>query len=335
MNGRKIYLDNVRFIMIFLVVFAHLLECMRGHYGHCKLYLIIYSFHMPVLIFISGYFAHFHFKKIFQLFFEYFLFQTLYILFDFYVLKTTKHLVFDYTIPKWILWYLFTLLFYVLCIPILKRAKHNFIRGFFFLTSIAICLICPLFIQSGYSYSLLRSTTFLPFFVLGFYLKDRPIVVSKKMKNFLKAVNIVLVMGSIFILVYSKNFTPQILYGSYSYKKANYTIWIKLLSLLIAWNWIFFFCFTIRINKEIPFLTKIGKNTLSIYLLHGFLLLYIKKMNWFSPYEFIHHISLFLLAIAIICTIGNRFVSTIFTNVFTVNNDIDKIQLKKKLPGIL
>ena len=52
--------DNLKGILIILVVFAHILE-QNSHYKSepilANLYSFIYSFHMPVFVFISGYFT--------------------------------------------------------------------------------------------------------------------------------------------------------------------------------------------------------------------------------------------------------------------------------------
>ena len=62
---KRIYkFDNLKAILIFLVVFGHFLELVEGHK---LLYLTIYSFHMPLFLFLSGYFARFDRKKIWNL----------------------------------------------------------------------------------------------------------------------------------------------------------------------------------------------------------------------------------------------------------------------------
>ena len=47
--------DNIKFFLIVLVIYAHLSNI------HCEvpssLYKIIYSFHMPLFVFVSGYFT--------------------------------------------------------------------------------------------------------------------------------------------------------------------------------------------------------------------------------------------------------------------------------------
>ena len=77
MQKQRLYgYDNVKFILIFLVVLGHLLEISNPFPGKDVLYKLIYSCHMPVFIFISGFFAKFHGNKIvFHLIYPYLLFQ--------------------------------------------------------------------------------------------------------------------------------------------------------------------------------------------------------------------------------------------------------------------
>lgn len=49
------YIDNIKFVLIFFVVFGHLIErYMEGNYILMGIYIFIYTFHMPLFIFISG-----------------------------------------------------------------------------------------------------------------------------------------------------------------------------------------------------------------------------------------------------------------------------------------
>ncbi|WP_426638635.1 acyltransferase family protein [Priestia aryabhattai] len=58
MAKRDAYFDNVKFILIVLVVFGHLLTPFINDEQWLRtLYIFIYTFHMPAFILISGYFA--------------------------------------------------------------------------------------------------------------------------------------------------------------------------------------------------------------------------------------------------------------------------------------
>ena len=97
-------MDNIKLFLIFCVVFGHMLELVDTGVW----YKIIYSFHMPAFIFVSGYFAQFNRKKIIGvLVYPYILFQCLYLLFDAVLIKQNLALLkIQFTTPYWLLWYL-------------------------------------------------------------------------------------------------------------------------------------------------------------------------------------------------------------------------------------
>ena len=55
-SERNYKMDNMKALMIYLVVFGHMLECFNGTI-RWWIYLTIYSFHMPVFAYITGYFS--------------------------------------------------------------------------------------------------------------------------------------------------------------------------------------------------------------------------------------------------------------------------------------
>ena len=54
---RDYFFDNLRFILILLVVVAHMISPLSKIHFITVLYRYIYFFHMPGMIFISGYFS--------------------------------------------------------------------------------------------------------------------------------------------------------------------------------------------------------------------------------------------------------------------------------------
>ena len=83
MKEREHSFDNAKAILIFMVVFGHLIEPLVLLDNRIKfIYMIIYSIHMPTFIFISGYFCKENsnrLKKSVNLFLIYFIFQIIYI----------------------------------------------------------------------------------------------------------------------------------------------------------------------------------------------------------------------------------------------------------------
>ena len=72
-------MDNMKALMIYLVVFGHMLECFNGTI-RWWIYLTIYSFHMPVFAYITGYFSRINPERTIRgILYPYFLYQTLYL----------------------------------------------------------------------------------------------------------------------------------------------------------------------------------------------------------------------------------------------------------------
>ena len=64
-NRRNYQMDNLKCLLIFSVVFGHMLELFMGKNSPERvIYLVIYSFHMPLFAFVSGVFARYNPSKI-------------------------------------------------------------------------------------------------------------------------------------------------------------------------------------------------------------------------------------------------------------------------------
>ena len=117
---RNYRMDNLKCLLIFAVVFGHMLELFMGKNDSFKvIYLVIYSFHMPLFAFISGVFARFSPEKIRNhLIYPYVVFQILYLLFANSVLEKEAEV--QFTTPYWLLWYLFASIAWNLLLPLVQ-----------------------------------------------------------------------------------------------------------------------------------------------------------------------------------------------------------------------
>ena len=161
-SRRDARFDNLKGILIFLVVFGHLLELVGGP-AAAWLYRLIYSFHMPAFVFCSGWFARFDAARFFRrLLYPYLVYQTLYLLFDRLVLHGDAPL--QYTTPYWLLWYLFSMMLWTLLLPLIDGAKSPKAA---LLACLAAALASGFDLSIGYSMSLSRTLVLLPFFAAG------------------------------------------------------------------------------------------------------------------------------------------------------------------------
>lgn len=57
MKERDVYFDNLKFILILLVVMGHLFQPFNGGITIGPIFKFLYSVHMPLFIFVAGYFS--------------------------------------------------------------------------------------------------------------------------------------------------------------------------------------------------------------------------------------------------------------------------------------
>lgn len=310
-------MDNIKFFLIFCVVFGHMLELVDTGVW----YKVIYSFHMPAFIFVSGYFAQFNRKKIISvLVYPYILFQCLYLLFDAVLIKQNLALLkIQFTTPYWLLWYLVAMIFYYTVIPYIVNGNFRILFG----AAVFLSLIAGMDASIGYYLSLSRFFTFLPYFILGVGWKSLRADQLRKSSVF-KIVNVLLVLITCYVLGRYHFISNLMLYGSLSYARGHYNFIIKGILLLCGINWIFFFMWIIP-SKSIPLITSVGKNTLIIFLLHGFIVKSLEHIGGIFVYSKAVNICLAaLISLVIVFLFGNDFMGSLGKMVFT-GKGIEKI----------
>ena len=318
---RNYKMDNIRCLLIFLVVFGHLLESVAGDWAS-HIYRIIYSFHMPMFVFVTGWFADFKAKKIVSsLIYPYVLFQILYIVFQQKVILTPLPV--QFTVPHWLLWYLFACIVYYCLIPLIRTERLG-LQICAVLCSIILSLLAGKDNSIGYYLSLSRILTFLPYFVAGYYIGHSgygTVRFSQQYGQWMKknpwfgALIICLALavwvGLSYFIIRNPQWNNAVLYGSNSYQAANYTVLDKFKLMVIACGWIWSIWLLIP-NKKCFVLSTIGSNTLSVYILHGFLVYLLRLAPWFH-YSEMKNIGLAAaIALAAILVFGNRWVAEVF-----------------------
>lgn len=269
---RNYKFDNLKAIMIFFVVFGHCLELIKGNISK-NIYVWIYTFHMPIFVYISGYFAKFNFKKILKFTYLYLIWQTIYCLFEKNILNYDTKI--QYIRPIWLMWYMMAIISWTILIKLFDtKSKRKSI--IFLILAFTISIIIGFIDKIGYWMSLSRIINFFPYFLLGYYSKNIGIdfLKIKDIKNnMIKIVVciIVLLITAIYFLKINNVIKVNWLYGSYSYNKGGYDFFFKIMWILLSLCELIIF-YNIVPNKNINAISKIGSNTLSIYLLHGFII---------------------------------------------------------------
>jgi len=303
---RDYYFDNVKFILILLVVIGHVIEpLINTNVNQKALYILIYSFHMPLFVLVSGYFSkkintdNYILKTIKKVLVPYLIFQVLYFLFFRFGLNNpgTK---FSLTIPYWIMWFMLSTFIWKLILPYFVKLKYPIV------ISIALAVIAGYINEIGYFMSISRTITFFPYFLMGYYLKRTDIEKLNTIKTKILSI-MILFCTSIIIYFLAPKIYCGWLYGSYSYAKLNAHYWyagihrLEMLSLAIL--------LSISVLSLIPnrktIFSEMGARTMYVYLLHGFIVKFFVKLNLYSSYD----ITLLIFAGVLICLIlSSRFV---------------------------
>ena len=275
MNKRDPYFDNLKFILILFVVLGHFTTLNLGNVQLASITNVIYSFHMPVFIFISGYFSKNINKQrkteIDHLLFSYIVFELLNNIYANYShFGRASHTLHILT-PTAQNWYLVGLLFWRTIAPYFNLFNHYVC----FFSSLFFSLIIGFDEQLNSFLCLYRILYFTPFFILGYYCADFKIIFNKYLKYKNKLIVIFFISTSVIYLISSYNETIRIniLYGYNPYNgyKASVSNFIIRLIGFFS-STIISICFLYLVPTKTKYYTKFGRNTFNIFLLHQFII---------------------------------------------------------------
>lgn len=175
MKQRLYLFDSIKFFLIFLVVIGHMMEPYRSVSFNGPVYGWIYLFHMPLFILISGYFSKqysdlekFRWSEI-RLLEILAVFHLSSMVFKIFVLGRSIGLA-DIVIPRYGSWYLLSLAYWR---AILQYTPGNWLQSVWLIpTSVCISLLGG-YVPVGGAFSIQRTFTFLPFFLLGYSIRQK------------------------------------------------------------------------------------------------------------------------------------------------------------------
>ena len=309
---RDAYFDNARVVLIFLVVFGHLIQPYTNtSVGTQTLYTWIYTFHMPAFILISGYFAKgradmsFIKNLIKKLLLPYLIFQLLYTVY-YYLLGKSN---FDNNLfePQWSLWFLLSLFSFHLLLIIFKQVPVIVSLGI----AITIGLLTGYINDVGHAYSLSRTLVFFPFFLAGYFLTQAHIdFLQNKLVQLLGISTMIIIALAIYI---APDINSGWLFASKSYNDLGRPITgIFARSLIYLTSTLMTFSILSLIPKKEYAFTYIGQRTLYIYLIHGFIIQFLREMNLITltaPLQLIH---LLIITIVIMYLLSHKYTMTVF-----------------------
>ena len=334
--GRDLKLDNVKGFLIVLVVAGHfLLPMYRTRFIIDCIY-AIYVFHMPCFIMLSGYYAksvykngHFRLIKLAELIWMYFIFKMLVNITE-GMLAGNIPLFPDFLHESGAPWYLLALFFWYATIPLIHNIKKPFIKVFFVIAVTLAIAFGKYFISYNDFLSLDRVLSFAPFFYLGYFCTENEYrtAVRGKAGIFMAVIGFIL-LAIVFFTTYDLLFRYHLVvygadYSRYDMSQRNYIWAINLIWYIVAFL-ISFAVISAAPSKKLPFITKMGQNTLQIYILHRpirDLWQYYNIYGYIDPHNKAEVMVVIAFSVVLAVVLGNSLLGRLFNII-------------KSLPGIL
>ena len=265
-------MDNLKGILIILVVLGHMTELVLRSGDGGLIYRLIYAFHMPAFIFISGYFARTDLRKILlNMLWPYLVFQSLYILFANTVLGDETG--FTLIKPYWIMWYIFAMIVWSLILPLFTFSKKTAVRISLFTLTVIISILSGFSEIIGMKFSLSRILVYLPFFISGNYCHDIDFSSFYARHRKLISMTAAIAFGAVFaaVIIHRGEYSYVWLYENAPYDVTNEPVSIRAIHLLFAYVFIAYMIL-LTPHHPIKLLSTIGQRTMPVYLLHGFVI---------------------------------------------------------------
>lgn len=308
--------DNIKIVLIILVLFGHALEEISLENGYGIIRACIYSFHMPVFIFISGYFsgggASESKKIIVNCGIPYFIFNTI------YVIWTERTFFVNVFLPRYIFWYFFSLLIWRLSINDLKKIKG------LLLWALLLGLYIGAIREADRFMSISRIIAFFPYFIIGSMLDEERVRQIRRVPKWY-AILVSLLMVSTVILLHINSLVPVKSYENIQCYNASgmsnlQGVLIRIFSYGVGFMAIL--CMINLISDKKRWYTKYGSRTAAIYVASAFSIKasynIIRKIV--GTYYLAQHIGIGLTSATIITAatifiFGNKFYSDIYTRI--------------------
>lgn len=289
---RDMTIDSLKGFLILLVILGHVIGSLKS-VGGDAIWNLIYTFHMPLFVLISGYFSKRDNLKLSTLIKPLVVFQLINVII--LSILGTNISVSYLLVPYWTLWYLLSLIFWRI---ILKNTPEKLIvKPYAYLSiSIILALLIGIFISNGRILSIQRTISFLPFFLLGYYFRIgsvKQVLWSKFLSKFLLLFICVIILLGCYPSNASILLKGAGLYNIYDLPAKIFLLLCTIVCVYSLWN----------LRCEIKFLAHIGKESLFYYLYHGliiqfFLVPLIKRFN--LPTDIHFSVLYFLLLLLVI-----------------------------------
>ncbi|MET8829004.1 acyltransferase family protein [Streptomyces sp. NPDC004610] len=271
---RDPFFDNAKYLAIVLVVMGHAWEPLRSDSrAVTALYTLVYAFHMPAFIVISGYFSRTFDaspakigRLVTGVVVPYVVFETAYTLFTRWSDGEPDRPV-SLLDPLYLTWFLAALFIWRLTTPIWRRLRWPLP------IALAVAALATLSPSIGDDLDLQRALQFLPYFVLGLCLRPEHFRLVRR--RGVRPVAAGVLLGA---LVFGYWAVPRMDYAWFFHNAAAVEFAVPawygpLMTLaLFGCSLVLVVCFLAWVPGRRTWFTALGAGTLYAYLLHGFLI---------------------------------------------------------------
>ncbi|MFJ4623136.1 acyltransferase family protein [Streptomyces sp. NPDC088812] len=280
---RDAFFDNAKYLAIVLVAVAHAWEPLKGDSRVLQAaYMLVYAFHMPAFIVISGFFSRGfdgspgRLKRLVTgVVVPYVVFETAYPLFKTYVDGVPQDI--SLLDPYFLTWFLCALFIWRLTTPLWKLVRHPLPLA------LGIAMLASVTPAIGDDLDLQRVLQFLPFFVLGLTLKPEHFRLVRR-----RSVRIAAVPVFACALAFSW-WAVERMNGAWFYHRdsaqelgAPWWVGPVMQLALFGCSLLLTACFLSWVPGRTMWFTTLGAGTLYGYLLHGFLIKGADYRGWFD-----------------------------------------------------
>ncbi|MEV0931467.1 acyltransferase family protein [Streptomyces phaeochromogenes] len=287
---RDAFFDNAKYLAIVFVAMGHAWEPLTDHSRAAEaLYMVVYTFHMPAFILISGYFSRSFDMRTDRLqrlvtgiAVPYILFEVAYSLFKKWADDDPSHPI-SLLDPWYLTWFLVALFVWRMTVPLWKVVRWPVPL------SLAIAILASVSPDIGDDLDLQRVLQFLPFFVVGLFMKPEHFQLMRRRE--VRILSVPVLLGALVFAYWAgPRMSSAWFYHRDSAQELGSPWWAGVVMTLAMFgcSLVLTSCFFAWVPRRKMWFTVLGAGTLYGYLLHGFLAKGSRFWGWYDDYAWLN-----------------------------------------------